>query len=301
MSDMFMDLHVRVNHIKYPPYHNGRYMEEFFFDYWNQTDFQGKDKLCYIDIFWHNAFLTYGRDNVIAYVKPIVIARCKEAQERGQIPFTVCKWDDGIGFGADKPHNLVVFSVGQSKDVPLPLIVENTPTFFASKCTFKETPSLLCSFVGTITHDVRRKMMMELQGHPQIEIHCQHSWTIDVPQHLLDLFINVTKRSRFGLAPRGYGYSSFRFFEIIHMGVIPVFIHDGEDELPFQDVIDYSKFSVSMHINDIHTLPDVLSRIDDAAYATMLQNLEDVKPKFTPEWTSQYIIDKLEKKGASIV
>jgi len=76
-------------------------------------------------------------------------------------------------------------------------------------------------------------------------------WVVNVNSSLQVVFINTTIDSKFALAPRGYGRSSFRFFEIFQLGTIPVYIWNDVNWLPFQDTIDYSRLCVSIHISKI--------------------------------------------------
>lgn len=108
-----------------------------------------------------------------------------------------------------------------------------------------------------------------------------------------ELFIDSTLRSKFGLAPRGYGASSFRFFEVMKLGTVPVYIHDGDDALPYRDILDYDKFSFTIHISDIHTLCDKLSKITKDKYNEMLQEMEKVRLWFTMDGTCEYILTKM--------
>eukprot|EP01035_Chromulina_nebulosa_P017912 gene17912-23532_t len=41
--------------------------------------------------------------------------------------------------------------------------------------------------------------------------------------------------TKFNLAPRGYGRSSFRFAESIQMGRVPIFLYDDIPWVPYQD------------------------------------------------------------------
>ena len=74
-------------------------------------------------------------------------------------------------------------------------------------------------------------------------------WTNKINKDLQKVFMNVTISSRFALAPRGYGRSSFRFYEIFELGTIPIYIWNDKNWLPFQDVIDYNKLCIVLHIS----------------------------------------------------
>ena len=280
------------NH-KYPPFLNGRHFEEYFYDFWNDIPDDQKSKLHYIDIYWLNLH-KLGKFNRTE-IQKLVDEECKIAKGAGKIPFTLCQWDDNIEI--KKPGNMVVYSIGTSKDVPMPLLVEDKTDRLMKvpRVPFKDK-RYLASFVGTHTHNVRRKLHSQYKDDPSFVFKIRGGWTNVVPEDLATLFITTTQESKFGLAPRGYGASSFRYFELIQMGVIPVYIHDGDNALPFQDEIDYSKFSVSIHIKDIEKLKEILEGIDEAKYAEMVAQIESVKHSFTLLESCRYVLRDLGRR-----
>jgi hypothetical protein len=115
-------------------------------------------------------------------------------------------------------------------------------------------------------------------------------WVVNVNSSLQDVFINTTIDSKFGLAPRGYGRSSFRFFEIFQLGTIPVYIWNDANWLPFQDTIDYSRLCVSIHISKIDDLEKIILDIDESQYNSMLEYYNEIKHLFTVEGMTKRII-----------
>jgi hypothetical protein len=100
-------------HIVYPPFKNGLYIEEYFSSHWRNVDFPEKDRLVYLDIFWHNLFQNAG-GNAIAVMRdltPLVLRRCEEAKREGKLVFTLFQWDDGLLLQAEKPENLIIFAI----------------------------------------------------------------------------------------------------------------------------------------------------------------------------------------------
>lgn len=279
------------NH-RYPPFLNGRHFEEYFYDFWQDLPETDKTNLHYIDIYWLNLH-KLGRFNR-AEIQKLVDDECKIAKQTNKIPFTLCQWDDNIE--VKKPDNLIVYSIGTSKDVPMPLLVEDVTNRLLNveRIPFHKK-KYLASFVGTHTHNVRRTLHSHYKDDKDFSFKIRGSWTNVVSDDLANLFINTTQDSKFGLAPRGYGASSFRYFELIQMGVIPVYIHDGDNALPFRDEIDYSKFSVSVHIKDTGKLKEILEGIDETKYAEMVAELESVKHRFTLLESCRYVLRNLEQ------
>lgn len=289
-----MDFKPKLN-FTYPPFQKGRFFEEYFNDYWNKQQLCIKEKTKYLDVFWCNVFHSTGK-TIIPELTKHVIQQCKEAEQNNQLIFTICQWDDNICM-PNKPKNLLVYSVGTSYDVPLPLIVEDVTSRLqcVKRIPFNEK-QYLCSFVGTNTHTVRQKMYDCLKDSPEFIFFMKRNWELNINNNLMDLFIDTTQKSKFALAPRGYGASSFRFFEIIAMGVIPIYVHDGDDALPFTDTIDYSKCCISIHINNIQQLPSILNNISETQYNQMLHELDKISIWFTMEGTCEYIKKDIIKR-----
>lgn len=281
--------------IKYPPFKNGLYLEEYFDKYWQSQNFPQKDRFIYLDVYWHNLFHKHG-PNIINSLKDWVYRICEKAKYDNKIIFTIYQWDD-LFMDGHKPDNLLIFTIGNYLDIPLPLIVEDRSYKLQHlpKIHYKDK-KILCSFTGTITHSVREKMVRELQNIPGFVFYTQKDWNINVSTDLMELFINTLSQSKFALAPRGYGCSSFRFFEIMEMDTVPIYIYDSHNCLPFQDIIDYSKCSIVIHSDEIHRLPDILNNITDEQYENMLKEIRKVKIWFSPEGVCYYIRDYLVRQ-----
>jgi len=289
----------------YPAFRNGRLFEEYFFEFWQSIENNKlKDKFYYIDIFWHNIKCGSPKVPVLKIAKEeqekVVHDYCRIATSEGKIPFTICQWGDNIEI--KKPQNLIVFTMGSFMDFPLPLIVEDKSNRLlkTERISFKDK-KYLASFVGTtMTHSCRTKIVNFFQKNNKFMFKVKNRWSVNISTTESNNFIEITKDSKFGLAPRGYGPTSFRFFEIMQLGVIPVYIHtDNSDRcLPFldePDTFDYSSFSIEIHIKDINKLETILESIDEKQYNEMLNNLNKVMHHFSMQGTSNYILRNLER------
>jgi hypothetical protein len=107
---------------------------------------------------------------------------------------------------------------------------------------------------------------------------------------LQQLFIDQTINSKFALAPRGYGRSSFRFFEIFKLGAIPVYIWDDNEWLPYKDIIDYDKICVTIHECELDILDEILLNINEKKYNNMLAEYSKIKHLFELEEMCRYIV-----------
>jgi len=266
--------------IVYPPFKNGRYMEEYFYDNFRET------KRVYIPIFWtnlqnHPAFSTQ------KHKYDLLLSEALSKMPPNTEYYTVVQHDDGPQLKL--PKNTIIFGACTGS-VPLPLIYEDKDEKLVKsmiKNTSKNTiqPKYLASFVGSTTHPIRQKIYDTLIGYQDIYIKTQN-WDSKVSQESSELFVDVTLQSKFCLAPRGYGRSSFRFFEAILLNVVPVYFWDVK-WLPYD--IDYSEFSVLIQEKDIPRTYEILTSISNEKYESMVKNLEKVKHLFTLKEMSEYI------------
>ena len=55
------------------------------------------------------------------------------------------------------------------------------------------------------------------------------------------------KESYFSICPRGYGPTSFRLYESIQMGTVPIYISD-KFFLPYIEFLDWSEFAILLFV-----------------------------------------------------
>jgi hypothetical protein len=295
--------------IKYPPFKNGRYMEEFFYDYY--VDFLKSNNTndmnslwTYIPIFWtniqcHSGFIKMKEALSLILKDKLISYHSKNPNAKY---FTIVQHDDGILLDIPKliRDRLMIFG-GCTGDIPLPLIyedTENTLNKYKSTNCPKISKEFLATFIGSETHPIRKMMMDKLHGNnPRIGINSSKTWTNSVSDSASDKFLDMTLKSEFCLAPRGYGRSSFRFFEAIQLDIIPVYIWDDKEWLPYKDIIDYNKFSISINIKDIGKLNQILESISNNPdkYKDMLEELKEhnMKKTFSLEFMAKYIINNI--------
>jgi len=135
-----------------------------------------------------------------------------------------------------------------------------------------------------------------LSRKPEIYWKGKENWDVKVPEENAKQFIWSTLQSKFCLAPRGYGRSSFRFFEAMLLDTIPVYFWDDIEWLPYKDKLDYSTFSISIHSSDIPNTISILKSISEEKYNNMLDELKKVRRYFMLEGMCEYIIEYLISK-----
>lgn len=80
----------------------------------------------------------------------------------------------------------------------------------------------------------------------------------------------LLQNSTFCLIPRGRRLGSFRFLESMKYGCIPVLLSNGWD-LPFKDLIDWSKFSLNIDERNLLQLPSIIEGISEQMILSMRQ------------------------------
>ncbi|KAK1319758.1 putative glycosyltransferase [Acorus calamus] len=87
------------------------------------------------------------------------------------------------------------------------------------------------------------------------------------------------RNSRYCLHVKGYEVNTARISDALHYCCIPVIISNHYD-LPFANVLDWSKFSVIVNHGDIPLLKSILVSISKELYLDMFQNLLKVRKHF---------------------
>ncbi|CAL5420936.1 unnamed protein product [Camellia sinensis] len=87
------------------------------------------------------------------------------------------------------------------------------------------------------------------------------------------------RRSKYCLHVKGYEVNTARVSDAIHYGCIPVIISNYYD-LPFANVLDWSKFSIIISEEDVAFLKKILLSVSRQRYLTMYHNLCLVRRHF---------------------
>jgi len=286
-------LFMSPNKDTYPPFKNGLYMEEFFLEFVKQNrlvfDKMGRQ---YIPVLWTNFQIEDWFESRKDEMQIILDKYIKENPcENGY--FTVVQYDDGPKLIL--PENTIIYGACTG-NIPLPLIYEDRERKLIQDVVIKNyhDKSILCSFVGTFTHDVRNKIYYYFKDSSLVKLYMRRYWSAVVEKDNQDLFRDITIDSKFALAPRGYGRSSFRFFEIFQLGAIPIYIWDDIEWLPYKDIIDYSKICISIHIDHLDQLENILLSIDEIKYNEMMENYRKIAYMFELEFMCNYIMGSID-------
>ena len=133
---------------------------------------------------------------------------------------------------------------------------------------------IFCSFVGSITHDIRPKILNELNVKDGYFLRA-FQWQQDVPEEQKVFFKNVLEQSRFTLCPRGYGATSYRMYEAIQVGSIPVYVSD-RFVFAWEDELDWSEFCVIIPEHRISEIDSILKGYTETQVRKMQARLKEV-------------------------
>jgi len=142
---------------------------------------------------------------------------------------------DGRGLDMFKPDNLTV--VGPSSgDITIPLVSHQLMDFDPVLPPKKR----LVNFIGTVNKHtdykrVRRRSIAYLPKGSYVRKN----------NHLpFDEYFKVLQESRYTLAPRGFGPTSFRMYEALAAASVPIYVWEDELMLPFRDRVDWSEIAI---------------------------------------------------------
>jgi hypothetical protein len=293
LTEKFKDYRIIVQNNPYPSYHEGKYLEEYFYNYYliNEEKFK-KTNYEYIPVFWTELYL--GGNHLLNKLQDDL-----NSLDKSKKYFTVSQHDDAP-FQVFPP-NVIHFSAGgnQSNTIPIPLICSPILNIKES------SKDIFCSFVGSITqnipntwgsvsHYIRMKMLETLVDKEEYFLKPKH-WSPEIKQDRQNLFIETTSRSKFTLCPRGYGASSFRLYEAMQLGSIPVYIYYNKPFTPFADKINWNDIAVLIDYKDIDNLDNILKSISEEKQEYMLSKIKEIYPKyFTLEGMCDNILDSLK-------
>lgn len=158
---------------------------------------------------------------------------------------TVVQGAEGLKSVGELFPNILVLSSGGMGHVPIPLLKAEQPRTDAPR-----KRSSVVTFVGkmlanrrSIVNDLRSTMAKEFEWYRGNE------WT----QALLN--------AHFALTPRGFGRTSFNVYEALQLGVVPIYVWDDVEWLPYRGSknADWDSFALSVNVKNVRELPQTLT------------------------------------------
>ena len=186
----------------------------------------------YLPVFWTRRHLwhNYGQDGLAEFG-----AAVRDSILDDQRTFTVCQYDDGplVDIG-DTVQALASRKGSEGIDIPL---LCDAPKFMG-----RRRKKWKASFIGRVsTHKLRGDLALLLEGRPDV-LFVDHQSGHDTAR-AGRRYRRVIASSEISIAPRGYGGSSFRFFESCALGTAPLMLSDI-DTRPFQSQLPWRASSI---------------------------------------------------------
>lgn len=277
----------------YPSYSSGQNMEELFYNLFLSQKDNIKTDLIYLPVFWTSYYVTHGYGSDIND-----LYQWLNTLDKSKKYFTIVQYASGI-YIKNYDLDITVFSAGggglninngsmikniKFNGMSRVIFIGNKGKYDIPLLALPQFPlmnknrDIFCSFIGRFdTHPCRIDMKNLLNKNENFKFYNSEGF---------EKYKDILNRSIFTLAPRGYGYTSFRIYEAILAGSIPIYIWDDKKVLPFEDELDWNKFAIIVHSSNIKDIPKLLQECD---YKEMQKELMKIRERFTINYTFEYI------------
>ena len=287
----------------YPPHHQGDYLEEYFYNFYQKNKDQFSNDIIYIPILWTNYSIHQAcikNDKLEGFLdKNDILTNYLNTNynDPNKKYFTISQ--SGIPKKYAK-KNWIIFSCDEETgtfgkhrgDIPIPYLCYPHQEKNSIEINDRK---YLASFTGTYTtHYLRTYLKNKFQHFSDFFFSGRQYWGRNFKEKEVNDFINGTLDSKFTLCPRGAGKQSFRIAEAMELQSIPVYISD-ELWLPYKDELDWSSFAVIIkNTNEIDNLRNKLISYSDEDLIKMLEKINEIyQDYFTLEGVSNYIKSRI--------
>ena len=274
----------------YPPENKSPNFEGYFFkNYVKKSEDTGLE---YLPVQWTNYYLNSNHQDVNNKLNEFLSNNLDEEKKY----FTITQYAGGPSVPL---ANTIVFSMGGMQNTPknptlsyiyLPLLFKDLKK---EKVTKKD---YLACYIGRKTHPVRVKIERKLKFRKDFYVKNLDSMKSEFTELESNNFKSIISRSYFSLCPRGYGPTSFRLYESLAMGSIPIYVSD-EFILPFNELVDWNKIAVLIKPNEVKKIPKMINKIlETEKYYEMLHyGQECFENYFNFEFMNKYVNDTVAK------
>ena len=261
----------------YPPYHKGLYLEEYFCNVYENCVEDFNPKRVFIPVHWTNCYKD-SNDQPVKGLQETIDALLPTYDY-----FTVCTHDDAPR--ERLPVDAYVYAAGgNAGGIPIPLGCGDVP----KEDLKDEERDIFASFVGSTTHPIRHLMYKSIQADPKYLVNLKR-WTPSITEEYQEYYKDIMRRSEFALCPRGYGATSYRMYEAMQFGAIPVYISDVF-WIPFENEVNWYEFCVMIPPSHIDEMAFVLSAISREQKELMRSKMKEA---YNEHFTAKKIINKI--------
>lgn len=271
----------------YPPYNKSENFELFFYKSFLKENL--RTQLTYIPIQWTNLHIQNNYGDNLSKLVNFIDTNIDASSDY----FSVVQYAGGPLVDV---KNSLLFSQGGIFDInkkynnhlPLPLITKNKLKNENHKKVFK------ASYSGRYTHKIRKKMHKNLIGIGDIKVINLDSMSSDFTDRQFESYRDLISSSYFSLCPRGYGPTSFRLYESISLGSVPIYISD-DFFLPFKDRIIWENLAVLIKPKEIKKIPKIIDKLlSGSDYDEMLNYGNECEKKFFNfNFMKNYVYEKV--------
>jgi hypothetical protein len=154
------------------------------------------------------------------------------------------------------PENIVVLAANGYGDAAVPLLKGDRPFRTQAK-------DIRISFLGrTSTHPSRERMR---------EFFSDSAYFWEGAE-----WEKVMIRTVFSLCPRGLGPASFRMYEALSLGSVPIYLWENRKWLPYEDTVDWSKIAIIAEASNMRGAKERIERISDHELSLMQKEIARV-------------------------
>ncbi|KAG8376649.1 hypothetical protein BUALT_Bualt09G0085400 [Buddleja alternifolia] len=122
--------------------------------------------------------------------------------------------------------------------------------------------SILVFYAGGVHGYIRQVLMEQWKNNKDHDVQIHEYLPKDMS------YYGMFRKSKYCICPSGWEVASPRMVEAIYMGCVPVLLKDHYAK-PFDDVLDWSTFSVDVQVSEIPDLKNILMAIPQERYVEM--------------------------------
>lgn len=148
------------------------------------------------------------------------------------------------------------------------------------------------SFCGAITHHIRQEAVDSLSKSKDIQTNFMvrsgfYAQEIPCKVEAKKQYLENIRSSAFNLCMRGGGNFSYRLYEIMMMGRIPVVV-DTDQFFPFESILDYNEFCVMVDYTEVEHIGEKIKEWIGNKSKSEIVNIQNTNRKIWEEYMSPH-------------